>query len=288
MELQVRLKGRAITFTRLPKYLGITLDRSLTYGVHLKATAAKVSARNSLLRKLAGCQWGASFDVLRSSALALCYSCAEYCSPIWMQSAHTKKIDIALHDSMRLISGCIRSTPIDNLPILSGIEPPDIRRGKLSLRLHQRATATDHLLHGKLVSGAFYKRRLKSRNPLSARHHGPAPETDADIWATNEWKRRWSQSSQQLRAYIGEPRPHPAGCDLPRRDWVLLNRLRSGHGRFAAFMHRIGLANHGFCRCGDLQTPTHVLECPVIGVRGDLATVDKDLCDWLRETDLRL
>ena len=39
---------------------------------------------NNLLMKLAGSTWGASANTLRSSALTLCYSAAEYCA----QSGH--------------------------------------------------------------------------------------------------------------------------------------------------------------------------------------------------------
>jgi len=287
-ELRVNLRGNAIASSRFPKYLGVTLDRSLTYNTHLKATAAKVNARNSLLRRLAGNSWGADFAVLRTSALALCFSCAEYCSPVWAHSVHVKKIDVALRESMRLISGCIRSTPTDILPVLSGIVPPDIRREKLALRLHQRAAATDHLLHNALVARNNTQRRLRSRDPLSNRFHGPPLEISADVWAADAWRRRWVDLTLGLRRFIEEPSPRPAGCDLPRAEWVLLNRLRSGHGRFAAFMHKIGLAPTDACRCGHPQTSQHVLQCPAIGLRGSVAIVDSDFRNWLRQTDLSL
>ena len=42
----------------------------------------KLKNQNNLLMKLAGSTWGASTNTLRSSALALCYSAAEYCAPV--------------------------------------------------------------------------------------------------------------------------------------------------------------------------------------------------------------
>ena len=42
-EPQVQLNGACIGAIQTPKYLGVTLDRSLTYGPHLKATAPKVN-----------------------------------------------------------------------------------------------------------------------------------------------------------------------------------------------------------------------------------------------------
>ena len=92
----------------------------MTFKKHLQQISAKIETRNGLLRRLAGASWGANFDVLRMSSLALSYSAAEYCSPVWMTSKHTKLIDTALNNSMSTITGCIRPTPTEQLPVLSG------------------------------------------------------------------------------------------------------------------------------------------------------------------------
>ena len=76
-----------------PKYLGVTLDRSLTYRTHIEDTPQKLKSRVSIIRKLTGTGWGASQSVLRISALSLCYSVAEYAVPVWMRSAHAPKVD---------------------------------------------------------------------------------------------------------------------------------------------------------------------------------------------------
>ena len=65
--------------------------------------------------------WGSSANTLQSSALALCYSAAEYCAPVWSRSAHTSQVDVQL-------TGTLRSTPLPSLPVLFNIEPPAIRR----------------------------------------------------------------------------------------------------------------------------------------------------------------
>jgi len=53
-------------------YLGVTLDRSLTFRAHMLKTAAKVRTRNNLINKLAGSTWGARASTLRTATLALC------------------------------------------------------------------------------------------------------------------------------------------------------------------------------------------------------------------------
>jgi len=107
-ELSVYLDGQRLRHECHPTYLGVTPDRMLSYREHLTKTAGKLKNRNNLLMKLAGSTWGANANTLRSSALTLCYSVAEYCAPVWSCSAHTSQVDVQLNTTMRLISGtCI-------------------------------------------------------------------------------------------------------------------------------------------------------------------------------------
>jgi len=84
----------------------------LSYREHLTKTEGKLKNRNNLLMKLAGSTWGTSANTLWPSAVALCYSAAEYCAPVWSCSAHTSHVDVQLNSTMRLISGTLRSTPL--------------------------------------------------------------------------------------------------------------------------------------------------------------------------------
>jgi hypothetical protein len=118
----------AINRPRTPKYLGVTLDRTLTYNAHLTKTSKKVSARIKIVRKLAGTGWGAGAETLRTAALAIVYSTAEYCVPVWSNSVHISKIDVQLNNAMCIISGCVKSTQLPWLPTLAHIAPPKLLR----------------------------------------------------------------------------------------------------------------------------------------------------------------
>ena len=95
-------------------------------------------------------------------------------------------------------------------------------------------------------------------------------------WTQHAWRERWENSNYQLNNFIAYPRSNPPGYDLKRIQWVLLNRLQFGHGRYASFMHRVGLRENANCICGAIQTPQLILTCPIIGIKGDLKTVDED------------
>ena len=82
-ELNISFEGVQLQHNNQPKVPGVVLDRSLTYKVHLESKAKKLSGRNNLLQNLAGVNWRASADTLRTSALSLVYSTAEFCCPMW-------------------------------------------------------------------------------------------------------------------------------------------------------------------------------------------------------------
>ena len=62
--------------TTHPKYLGVALDRTLSYKQHIQNTKMKVATRNNLLKKLANSKWGTNASIIRTTALSPCYSIA--------------------------------------------------------------------------------------------------------------------------------------------------------------------------------------------------------------------
>ena len=120
-ELKIFNNGKLLPYCPTPTYLGVKLDRSLTLRHHIEALRKKLSTRVTLLRRLAGSGWGAGAKTLRTAVLSLVYSTAEYCAPVWCRSAHARLIDSVLNDALRIVTGCLRPTPTDYLPILAGI-----------------------------------------------------------------------------------------------------------------------------------------------------------------------
>ena len=141
-ELKIFNNGKLLPYCPTPTYLGVKLDRSLTFRHHLEALRKKLSTRVTLLRRLAGSGWGAGAKTLRTAALFLVYSTAEYCAPVWCRSAHTRLINSVLNDALRIVTGCLRPTPTDYLPILAGIQPAELRRRGATLSLANRAILT--------------------------------------------------------------------------------------------------------------------------------------------------
>ena len=112
-KLKVTLAADVLVHDFAPKYLGMTLDRSLTYKKkHTENVRNKVKSRCNIISKLAGTDWGAPAPVLRTSAIALVYSVAEYCVPVWGRCAHVQHVDTQLNIAMRTVSGALRPTTL--------------------------------------------------------------------------------------------------------------------------------------------------------------------------------
>ena len=76
-ELKVYNNGRLLPFCPTLTYLGVKLDRSLTFCHHLVALRKKLSSCVTLLWRLVGSGWSAGAKTLRIATLSLVYSTAE-------------------------------------------------------------------------------------------------------------------------------------------------------------------------------------------------------------------
>ena len=68
--LNIAWNGVDLENTAYPKYLGVTLDRTLNYKQHILNTKMKVATRNNLLKKLSNSKWGTNARTIRTTALA--------------------------------------------------------------------------------------------------------------------------------------------------------------------------------------------------------------------------
>ena len=299
-ELKVYNNGGLLPFCPTPTYLGVKLDRSITFRYHLVALRKKLSSRVTLLRRLVGSGWGAGAKTLRIATLSLVYSTAEYCAPVWCRSAHTRLIDSVLNDALRIQdtvneAGCLRPTPTDHILILSGIQPAEHCQMGATLSLAYRGfLEPDHILHG-LLSGSSDTRqvRLRSRRPFvpGARNlldNLARLGIRASEWTNLKWKTEYCEGASRLRAFVPQTGARPVGMSLPRAAWVKLNRLRTGVGQFHSSMHKWGLVPSPNCECGaSEQTADHVLTaCPIHraphGARG-LTVLDDETRCWLND-----
>ena len=104
--------------------------------------------------------WGPNARTIKTTALALCYSTAEYVAPVWERSAHAHILNPELYQTCRAITGCLKPTNVENLYLLAEIVPPEIRRSVCTrVERTKQVERETHSLFGHTLA----KSHLKSR-----------------------------------------------------------------------------------------------------------------------------
>ena len=196
----------------------------------------KVNARNNIIRKLANSKWGCNATTLRPSCLALCYSAAEYACPVWARSTRAHKLNPALHDCCRMISGCLKPTNLDSVHTLAGIATPHIRR-TVAYRMERTRQTTDarhQLFHHQPAASRFKSRKsfMRTVTPL---------DSSASSGRLRLWKDSLTDVPASVKMGLEVPESLRAGSGEDWLCWRALNRLRTGVGRAKTVMRRWGL-----------------------------------------------
>nr|CAI5856546.1 unnamed protein product [Callosobruchus analis] len=110
---------------------------------------------------------------------------------------------------MRLISGCLKSTPLPRLLVLSPIAPPTISRRESLVREHNKILLNPFLpIHGDLTDAGL--QRLKSRSaPILLAENLVGENYDLD----DEWRETLKPTQA---AHIADPTVPLPGIELPR------------------------------------------------------------------------
>ena len=285
-KLNICVHGIILPHNPHPRYLGVKLDRQLMYRQHIEGLREIVMARNNFIRCLSGSTWGANAKALRTAALAFVYSSAVYATPIWSRSSHTKKLDVSLNDTMRIVTACVKPTPTHLLSVLSGIAPAKLRRNYVANKIsHHAWVNNEHPLHSLVPDPQSLRpQNLKSRNPFyrhAAEHHN----FDSDI--IEAWNKEWTKHQRPKQLTLTLDTTAPPGSDLPRKLWVTPNRHRAGVGRFGAEMYKCGLRTSASCACGAAtQNEEHIFfDCNLLRLPNtvkNLTNMTDNTKNWLQ------
>jgi len=291
-EVKVNYNNEIQPFCSEPKYLGVMLDRLLTYRQYLGSLCKKLTSRIMLLRRLAGSGWGAGTTTLQTATLALVHSTAEYCAPVWCRSAHTRLIDPDISNASQIVTGCLCPTPADNLSILASIQPAELCHKGATLSLACHAMEPGHLLHSVLICPLSANAwRLKSRHPFVPATH------EFIISSDNNIHMRTLDRSLMECGMVGQPHKtphfHPRHWHLPgitllSTVWVQRNCHRTSVKCFFSYLYKWGMACSAACECGKEQTIDHVIfqypiHIPPHGLHG-LMVLDDETSEWLLNT----
>ena len=135
---------------------------------------------------------------------------------------------------------------INWLPVLSNIEPPQIRRNRATLLEYKKdQQLTDRVPINEILREPPMS-RLKSRRPfvIEAARLANLNQTEQETW-----EQSWIQGVPPGHDLVTDPTCPQPGFTLPRRQFVTLNRLRCGQARCAESLHRWGVIASPACPC---------------------------------------
>ena len=211
----------------------------------------KVATRNNLLKKLDN----SNARTIRTTALALCYSIVECAAPVWRILHYADLLDPELNKACLAITGCLKPTYVEDLYLLAGNGPTDIRR-YVCARMEQtkQMEQETHLLFGQVPARSHLKSRKDFLTNVKPFYF------PAKVVRCNEWQRRSRDKSQLGMVNLNEPLAK--AYDSHWLTWRCLKRLRTGYTCSKEQRKKWGYFNGDTCACGlDEENTVHMLRC---------------------------
>ena len=135
-DMELYLRGQPIPVQPAVKFLGVVMDRKLTYKQHLTSLRDKCFRALNILRCVARTSYGADRCTLLMLYRSLIRSKLDYACFIYDSACHSNKkpLDTIHHTALRIATGAFRTTPIDSLLAEVNEPPLALRRQRLGLR----------------------------------------------------------------------------------------------------------------------------------------------------------
>ena len=150
-ELKINHNNEALPFCSEPTYLGEMLDRTLTYRRHLQSLRKKLTPHVAILEAANWLWLGCWRNNVVNSHLSPGTFNRKSTALLSGAEALVCLIDPAINDALRIVAGGLRPTPADNHPILTSIQPAELRRKGAQQSLALRPMDPGYLLHSVLT-----------------------------------------------------------------------------------------------------------------------------------------
>ena len=143
---RLTLDGKPVPFNATPKLVGVKLDRTLSFGPHVKDVTQKIGKRTNLLKAVGSREWGWKKKTLRKVYVSTQRSVLDYAGAAWhpyLSNTQFQKLETAQNKALRAITGHCSSTPIEALRLESGIPSYRTQSNRLIAVSHQKAIRRD-------------------------------------------------------------------------------------------------------------------------------------------------
>jgi hypothetical protein len=130
MPNSLKLYRQAIPFSKMAKYLGVTLDDKLSWRPHIENKIKKAKRTLMAIRSTIGKSWGPSLMCARWSWTGVIRPALTYGAIVWSRTASQawakKKLQILQRMTLSQIAHVRPSTPSAALEVMYGVPPHDL------------------------------------------------------------------------------------------------------------------------------------------------------------------
>ena len=221
----IKALGKDVPFNPTPKFLGVHLDRTLSFAEHVKVVTEKVKSRNRMLASLTSKNWGWKKKAMKKVYTTMQRSVMDYAAAAWqpwLSKSQFQKLETAQNSSLRIMSGQYASTPVEELRLETGIESYETTSKRLTAKAYEKARRLEesHPRYEALNNNAAphrSKRRSSWRQesekinrslPLVDLEREPLPHSVQRPWTSNKDFEQWSTSIELKE--IKKQGPSPA------------------------------------------------------------------------------
>lgn len=134
--INIKMYRETLEQTSVVRFLGVWMDSKLNFRVHIQKIIDTCKKVINIMRCLAGAEWGAHRQSLKSIYVALLGATIDYGSMVYSSASKTQlaKIEAIQNQALRICCGAIRSSPVSSLNVETGVMPLGMRRIKLRMR----------------------------------------------------------------------------------------------------------------------------------------------------------
>lgn len=141
-EPTIHMAGKKLKLDPNPVFLGITYDRTLSFNAHVKKTCDRVNKRHRTLAVLGNSKWGWKKHHMRQTYLAICRSVMDYCAAAWqpwLAKTIMEKLERCQNRALRLITGQLKTTPLEALRLEAGIPSYKTTSRRLTAKAYEKS-----------------------------------------------------------------------------------------------------------------------------------------------------
>ena len=235
----IYLYDKTIPVVNSCKFLGVTMDRRLTYIDHMKALREKCLKAMSVLKVVSRMSYGADRKTMLLLYRALIRSKLDYASQIYDSARESSKkmLDTVHHQGIRICTGAFRTSPTISI-LAEAYEPPlALRRLLLSLRYAARIKQfPSHPTYRSMFSDdlvrAFSQGAIRGTQPFCLRVHEWLTDAGTDM------RRILVPASRQTEPWLARPLQTDESLTRFSKDMTHAEELRQEAQRLISTTYR--------------------------------------------------